>query len=70
MVQIIVVGAGEVGYEIAARLSRDNQNVVVIEKARPSGRVNNTLMSWLSRVRGQCPILEEAGVRRQNHLSL
>lgn len=44
LVSIIIIGAGEVGYHLASRLSKENQDVVIIdrdlEKVR---RVQNTL---------------------------
>ncbi|NLJ34264.1 MAG: Trk system potassium transporter TrkA [Firmicutes bacterium] len=68
--QIIVVGAGEVGYEIAARLSRDKQNVVVIDKDPALvERVNNTLDVLAIVGNGaSARVLEEAGVRRTSLL--
>ncbi len=64
--QVIVIGAGEVGYEIASRLSRSNQDVVVIEKDPALvERVENNLDVLVLQGNGaSARILEEAGIRK------
>ncbi len=61
----IVIGAGEVGYHIADRLSREGHDVVVIEQnATIRARVQDQLDVMTVEGSGSSPrVLEEAGVR-------
>ncbi len=61
----IVIGAGEVGYHIADRLSREGHDVVVIEQdAAVRTRVQDQLDVMTVEGNGSSPrVLEEAGVR-------
>jgi trk system potassium uptake protein TrkA len=61
----IVIGAGEVGYHIAERLSREGHDVVVIEQdAAVRARVQDQLDVMTIEGNGSSPrVLEEAGVR-------
>jgi trk system potassium uptake protein len=61
----IVIGAGEVGYHIAERLSREGHNVVVIEQdSGTRARVQDELDVMTVEGSGSSPrVLEEAGVR-------
>jgi trk system potassium uptake protein TrkA len=63
--RIIVIGAGEVGYHIAERLSHERHEIVVIERnAEVSRRVQETLRLRTIEADGSSPrALEEAGVR-------
>jgi len=65
-VQVIVIGAGDVGYEIASRLSRDNHDVVVIERDPDRAeRVNNNLDVLVVQGNGaSARVLEEAGIKK------
>lgn len=66
----IVIGAGEVGYHIAERLSREGHDVVVIERD-PSvrARVQDELDVMTFEGNGSSPrVLEEAGVREASIL--
>jgi len=40
---IIIIGAGEVGYHLARRLSHEKQDVVIIDRTRKKSRVQSTL---------------------------
>ncbi|HHY36174.1 MAG TPA: Trk system potassium transporter TrkA [Firmicutes bacterium] len=64
--QVIVIGAGDVGYEIASRLSRDNHDVVVIERDPDRAeRVNNNLDVLVVQGNGaSARVLEEAGIKK------
>jgi trk system potassium uptake protein TrkA len=64
-VRIIVIGAGEVGYHIAERLSHEAHEVVVIERnPEVCRRVQETLRLRAIEADGSSPgALEEAGVR-------
>lgn len=61
----IVIGAGEVGYHIAERLSREAHDVVVIEQdSTVRARVQDELDVMTVEGNGSSPrVLEEAGVR-------
>jgi trk system potassium uptake protein len=61
----IVIGAGEVGYHIAERLTREGQDVVVVEQdATIRARVQDQLDVMTVEGTGASPrVLEEAGVR-------
>lgn len=61
---VIVVGAGEVGYHIAERLSREGHDVTVIEKNRDKAQVLKAKLNALV-VRGSAAsaeVLKEAGI--------
>ncbi|MFC1574777.1 Trk system potassium transporter TrkA [Gemmatimonadota bacterium] len=63
--RVIIVGAGEVGYHLAERLSQENQDVVVVD-ADPerSGRASELLDVMTVTGNGaSIPVLESAGVR-------
>jgi trk system potassium uptake protein TrkA len=66
----IVIGAGEVGYHIAERLSREGHEVVVIEQdAAVRVRVQDELDVMTVEGSGSSPrVLEEAGVREASLL--
>jgi trk system potassium uptake protein TrkA len=66
----IVIGAGEVGYHIAERLSREGHDVVVIEQdPTVRARVNDELDVMTVEGNGSSPrVLEEAGVREASIL--
>jgi trk system potassium uptake protein TrkA len=66
----IVIGAGEVGYHIAERLSREGQDVVVVEQDPViRARVQDELDVMTVEGSGSSPrVLEEAGVRRADLL--
>lgn len=66
----IVIGAGEVGYHIAERLSREGHDVVVIEQdATVRARVQDQLDVMTIEGNGSSPrVLEEAGVREADIL--
>jgi trk system potassium uptake protein TrkA len=61
----IIVGAGEVGYHIAERLSREGHDIVVIERdAAARQRVQEELDVLTIEGNGSSPrVLEEAGIR-------
>jgi trk system potassium uptake protein TrkA len=63
--RVIIVGAGEVGYHLAERLSQENQDVVVIETdAERAGRASDLLDVMTVVGNGaSIPVLEEAGIR-------
>jgi trk/ktr system potassium uptake protein len=63
--RIIVIGAGEVGYHIAERLSHEHHEVVIIERnAEVCRRVQESLRLKTIQADGSSPrALEEAGVR-------
>jgi trk system potassium uptake protein TrkA len=64
-VRVIIVGAGEVGFHIASRLSLENKDVVLIDKnAQAVRRVSENLDVQVIEGSGSSPgILEQAGVR-------
>ncbi|MBP1776503.1 MAG: Trk transport system, NAD-binding component, partial [candidate division NC10 bacterium] len=66
----IVIGAGEVGYHIAERLSREAHDVVVIEQnSTIRARVQDELDVMTVEGNGSSPrVLEEAGVREADIL--
>jgi trk system potassium uptake protein TrkA len=66
----IVIGAGEVGYHIAERLSREAHDVVVIEQnSAVRARVQDELDVMTVEGNGSSPrVLEEAGVREADIL--
>ena len=63
--KIIIVGAGEVGYNIARRLSMENKDVVVVDKdAAALRRVAENLDVQTIQGSGSSPVmLEEAGIK-------
>jgi trk system potassium uptake protein TrkA len=68
--KIIIVGAGEVGFHIASRLSLENKDVILIEKnADALRRVSENLDVQTIEGCGSSPaILEEAGVKEADIL--
>lgn len=62
--KVIIVGAGEVGYHIASKLSRENKDVVLIDRdAGKLRRVNDTLDVQTLQGSGASPaLLREAGI--------
>jgi trk system potassium uptake protein TrkA len=63
--RVIIVGAGEVGYHLAERLSQENQDVVVVETDPERGERASELLDVMTVVGNgaSIPVLEEAGVR-------
>lgn len=63
--RVIIVGAGEVGYHLAERLSQENQDVVVIETDPDRAERASELLDVMTVVGNgaSIPVLEEAGVR-------
>jgi trk system potassium uptake protein TrkA len=64
LMNIVVVGAGEVGFHIADRLSKEGHNVTVIEKSVEKARLLKTQLNALV-VRGSgasAEVLERAGI--------
>jgi trk system potassium uptake protein TrkA len=63
--RIVIIGAGEVGYHIAHRLSRENKDVVVIDKSATAlKRVGENLDVQTIQGSGSSPrVLEDAGVK-------
>jgi trk system potassium uptake protein TrkA len=63
--RVIIVGAGEVGYHLAERLSQENQDVVVVETDPERGARASELLDVMTVVGNgaSIPVLEEAGVR-------
>ncbi len=61
----IIIGAGEVGFHIAERLSREGHDVVVVEKDPViRNRVHEELDVMTLEGHGASPqVLEEAGIR-------
>jgi len=63
--RVIIVGAGEVGYHLAERLSQENQDVVIVE-ADPEGAERASELLDVMTVVGNgasIPVLEKAGIR-------
>ena len=63
--RVIIVGAGEVGYHLAERLSQENQDVVIVE-ADPEGAERASELLDVMTVVGNgasIPVLERAGIR-------
>jgi len=69
-VKIIIVGAGEVGFHIASRLSLENKDVIVIEKnADALRRISENLDVQNVEGCGSSPaILEQAGIKEADIL--
>jgi len=63
--KIIIIGAGEVGYQIASRLSHENKDVVVIDRDPDAlKRVSDNIDAQVLKGSGSSPlILEEAGLK-------
>ncbi len=63
--KVIIIGAGEVGFHIASRLSIENKDVVVIDRNPESlRRVSEEIDAQVLRGSGSSPIiLEEAGIK-------
>ena len=65
MLKIMIIGAGEVGFNVANRLAHENKNVVIIDK-NPEAirRISDSLDVQAIVGAGNSPvILEEAGIR-------
>lgn len=63
---VIVAGAGEVGFHIAERLSNEGHNVTVVENSREKGQVLQSKLN-ASVVHGSganAEVLEQAGIRK------
>ncbi len=63
--RVIIVGAGEVGFHLAERLSQENQDVVVIETDPERAERATELLDVLTVVGNgaSIPVLEQAGIR-------
>ena len=63
--KIVIVGAGQVGYHIASHLSRENKDVVVIDKDPEAlRRISESMDVQVLSGSGSSPIiLEEAGIK-------
>lgn len=68
--RVIIVGAGEVGFNVARRLSGESKDVVVIDKnAKALSKVSDSLDVQTIQGSGSSPeILEEAGIREADIL--
>jgi trk system potassium uptake protein TrkA len=69
-VRIVIVGAGEVGYHIASRLSREHHDIVVVDQSRDlSSRLQEELDVLTYCGHGANPgILEQAGIAQAEML--
>ena len=63
--RVIIVGAGEVGYHLAERLSQENQDVVVVDRDSERASRASELLDVMTVVGNgaSIPVLEEAGIR-------
>ncbi len=63
--KIIIIGAGEVGFNIASRLSLENKDVIVIDKdADALSRISDTIDVQVLQGHGSNPaVLKEAGIQ-------
>lgn len=63
--KVVIVGAGEVGFQIASRLSLENKEVVVIDKSPVAlRRVSDNIDVQVLNGSGSSPVvLEEAGIK-------
>ena len=63
--RVIIVGAGEVGYHLAERLSQENQDVVIVEADAEQAQRASDLLDVMTVVGNgaSIPVLEEAGIR-------
>lgn len=68
--RVIIVGAGEVGFNVARRLSGESKDVVVIDQnAQALGKVSDSLDVQTLLGSGSSPeILEQAGIRKADIL--
>ena len=68
--KIIIVGAGEVGFHIAQKLSEENQNVVIIDKdPQKIKRITENLDVQALQGGGTSPqMLRDAGIREADML--
>ncbi len=68
--RVIVVGAGEVGFHLAERLSQENQDVVVIETDPERAERASELLDVMTVVGNgaSIPVLEKAGIRESRML--
>jgi trk system potassium uptake protein len=68
--RIIIVGAGEVGFHLAERLSHENQDVVVVETDPERAERASELLDVMTVVGNgaSIPVLEEAGIRKASIL--
>jgi len=64
-VRVLIVGAGEVGFHLAERLSQENQDVVLIEQDPDRAEYASEQIDVLTVVGNgaSLPVLEQAGVR-------
>ena len=63
--RVIIVGAGEVGYHLAERLSQENQDVVVVDANPERAERASELLDVMTVVGNgaSIPVLEKAGIR-------
>ena len=63
--RVIIVGAGEVGFHLAERLSLENQDVVIIEMDPDRAERASDVLDVMTIVGNgaSIPILEQAGIR-------
>jgi len=63
--RVIIVGAGEVGYHLAERLSQENQDVVVVDTDPDRAERASELLDVMTVVGNgaSIPVLEKAGIR-------
>ncbi|MCH7565096.1 MAG: Trk system potassium transporter TrkA [Gemmatimonadetes bacterium] len=68
--KVIIIGAGEVGFHLAERLSEENQDVVVIESDPDRAEETSDQLDVMTIVGNgaSLPVLERAGVRGANIL--
>ncbi len=66
--KIVLVGAGEVGYNVAKDLSADGHDIIVVEDDEERAiRVENDLDVMVVRGNGARPsVLEKAGISAEN----
>ncbi len=63
--RIIIVGGGQVGTEISARLSKEHDVVIIEQSAKISSQIENQLDVLLVEGNGaSCSILEKAGIKK------
>lgn len=64
--RVLIVGAGEVGFHLAARLSEENQDVVVIESDPDRAEYTSEQLDVLTVVGNgaSVPVLDKAGVKQ------
>lgn len=63
--RVIIVGAGEVGFHLAERLSQENQDVVIVEMDPERAQRASELLDVMTVVGNgaSIPVLEDAGIR-------